>query len=207
MSLVRLPLSEIVATLELLSRLGVTTSDFTYIRTDLQHAQAVANSIKRAPLFPPLLEDHLQVSSLTEALSSRTKNCLWRIGVTHVIELLAISKKEIMGVRNFGQRCMNEFYRVAESLEFEIPEDFAHWKEVVLGTLRSQPEATLASPLTTLAYYNECVTKTPYNITTLHDYMEKLQTLPEPDNLYTWGEPICSLRVIGACIRVSFRGT
>jgi len=46
----------------------------------------------------------------TLALSARTLNCLKRAGINRVGEVLSMSKGELLKIRNFGQKSLDELY-------------------------------------------------------------------------------------------------
>ena len=49
------------------------------------------------------------------ALSPRTHNALWRGNVTQVSQVLALSDEELLGIRNFNEKCLIELdQRLAE---------------------------------------------------------------------------------------------
>ena len=51
----------------------------------------------------------------TLALSARTLNCLKRAGINRVGEVLSMPKGELLKIRNFGQKSLDELYdRLAE---------------------------------------------------------------------------------------------
>ena len=60
----------------------------------------------------------------TLALSARTLNCLKRAGLNRVGEVISIPKAELLKIRNFGQKSLDELYdKLAE--RNMLPEDDA----------------------------------------------------------------------------------
>jgi DNA-directed RNA polymerase subunit alpha len=58
----------------------------------------------------------------TLALSARTLNCLKRAGLNRVGEVISIPKTELLKIRNFGQKSLDELYdKLAE--RNMLPED------------------------------------------------------------------------------------
>ena len=58
----------------------------------------------------------------TLALSARTLNCLKRAGLNRVGEVISIPKAELLKIRNFGQKSLDELYdKLAE--RNMLPED------------------------------------------------------------------------------------
>ena len=43
-------------------------------------------------------------------LSSRTLNCMKRVGINKVGEILELSRAELLGIRNFGEKSYTELY-------------------------------------------------------------------------------------------------
>lgn len=62
--------------------------------------------------FPPGVS-HEVYNALIESLdlSARTLNCLKRANINRVGEVLAMSKEDLYGIRNFGQKSLTELYR------------------------------------------------------------------------------------------------
>ncbi|MBI4306065.1 MAG: DNA-directed RNA polymerase subunit alpha [Chloroflexi bacterium] len=55
-------------------------------------------------------------------LSARTLNCLKRAGINRVGEVLAMPKKDLLKIRNFGQKSLSELYERLEALGLVSPE-------------------------------------------------------------------------------------
>jgi len=55
-------------------------------------------------------------------LSARTLNCLKRAGINRVGEVLSMPKSELLKIRNFGQKSLDELYQMLESKNY-LPEE------------------------------------------------------------------------------------
>jgi DNA-directed RNA polymerase subunit alpha len=89
-----------------------------------QHSSLIANFNRVAPAqqdrdqqgvaIPPQLFE-MAVDDLN--LSMRTFNCLKRSGITKVGQVLRMDKKELLSLRNFGEKSFDELYQALESRE------------------------------------------------------------------------------------------
>jgi hypothetical protein len=84
-----------------------------------QHSSLIANfnKVVAAPAGRELpgidIPAHLFEMSIEDlSLSMRTYNCLKRSGVTKVGQILRMDKKELLGLRNFGEKSFDELYDV-----------------------------------------------------------------------------------------------
>ena len=57
-------------------------------------------------------------------LSSRTLNCLKRAGINKVGEVLERTAAELLKIRNFGEKSLNELRARLEENDFPVPESF-----------------------------------------------------------------------------------
>ncbi|HUP28409.1 MAG TPA: DNA-directed RNA polymerase subunit alpha [Chloroflexia bacterium] len=87
-----------------------------------QHSSLIANfnRVVAAPQgreIPGIdIPAHLFEMSIEDlSLSMRTYNCLKRSGVTKVGQILRMDKKELLGLRNFGEKSFDELYEVLSS--------------------------------------------------------------------------------------------
>ena len=55
-------------------------------------------------------------------LSARTLNCLKRAGVHRVGEVLEMPRRDLLKIRNFGQKSLDELYERLEQKGFWSPE-------------------------------------------------------------------------------------
>ena len=77
----------------------------------------------------------------TLALSARTLNCLKRAGINRVGEVLSMPKSELLKIRNFGQKSLDELYdKLAE--RNLLPEDDSSSEEEGEG---EEPKAEVAA--------------------------------------------------------------
>ena len=58
----------------------------------------------------------------TLGLSARTLNCLKRAGINRVGEVLAMPKRDLLRIRNFGQKSLDELYERLEEKGFWSPD-------------------------------------------------------------------------------------
>jgi DNA-directed RNA polymerase subunit alpha len=92
-----------------------------------QHSSLIAN-FNRVTAAPPgatpgyTVPAHLFEMSIEELnLSMRTYNCLKRSGITKVGQIVSKDRKELLGLRNFGEKSFDELYDSLNSREL-IPE-------------------------------------------------------------------------------------
>jgi len=71
------------------------------------------------PISPKLADTPIEVLDL----SSRTYNCLKRSQITTVGQLLQMSEDELLGLRNFGQKSLQELHEKLTSRGIVPPED------------------------------------------------------------------------------------
>lgn len=93
-----------------------------------QHSSIISNFNRQAPAqlerdstivaIPPQLFE-MSVEDLN--LSMRTFNCLKRSGITKVGQVLRMDRKELLSLRNFGEKSFDELYQSLESREL-LPE-------------------------------------------------------------------------------------
>ncbi|HET6262626.1 MAG TPA: DNA-directed RNA polymerase subunit alpha [Chloroflexia bacterium] len=93
-----------------------------------QHSSIISNFNRQAPALqerdssivaiPPQLFE-MSVEDLN--LSMRTYNCLKRSGITKVGQVLRMDRKELLSLRNFGEKSFDELYQSLESREV-LPE-------------------------------------------------------------------------------------
>jgi hypothetical protein len=93
-----------------------------------QHSSIISNFNRQAPALqerdssivaiPPQLFE-MSVEDLN--LSMRTYNCLKRSGITKVGQVLRMDRKELLSLRNFGEKSFDELYQSLESREL-LPE-------------------------------------------------------------------------------------
>ena len=57
-------------------------------------------------------------------LSSRTLNCLKRAGINKVGEVLERTAAELLKIRNFGEKSLNELRARLEENDFPVPDSF-----------------------------------------------------------------------------------
>ncbi|MEO6458338.1 MAG: DNA-directed RNA polymerase subunit alpha [Chloroflexia bacterium] len=100
-----------------------------------QHSSLIANFNKI--VVPPQgrelpgidIPAHLFEMSIEDlSLSMRTYNCLKRSGVTKVGQILRMDRKELLGLRNFGEKSFDELYEVLSTRELippGVPLDFS----------------------------------------------------------------------------------
>lgn len=93
-----------------------------------QHSSLIAGFNRVAPIQPerdpqavaiPSYLFEMAVEDLN--LSMRTYNCLKRSGVTKVGQVLRMDKKELLSLRNFGEKSFDELYQALESRDL-LPE-------------------------------------------------------------------------------------
>jgi DNA-directed RNA polymerase subunit alpha len=92
-----------------------------------QHSSLIAN-FNRVTASPPgatpgyTVPPHLFEMSIEELnLSMRTYNCLKRSGITKVGQVVSKDRKELLGLRNFGEKSFDELYESLTSRDL-IPE-------------------------------------------------------------------------------------
>ncbi len=93
-----------------------------------QHSSLIAN-FNKIVVAPPGRElpgidipAHLFEMSIEDlSLSMRTYNCLKRSGVTKVGQILRMDKKELLGLRNFGEKSFDELYEVLSTRDLIPP--------------------------------------------------------------------------------------
>ncbi|HEY0070120.1 MAG TPA: DNA-directed RNA polymerase subunit alpha [Chloroflexia bacterium] len=93
-----------------------------------QHSSIISNFNRQAPslqerdstivAIPPQLFE-MSVEDLN--LSMRTYNCLKRSGITKVGQVLRMDRKELLSLRNFGEKSFDELYQSLESRDL-LPE-------------------------------------------------------------------------------------
>lgn len=93
-----------------------------------QHSNIISNFNRQAPALqerdstivaiPPQLFE-MSVEDLN--LSMRTYNCLKRSGITKVGQVLRMDRKELLSLRNFGEKSFDELYQSLESRDL-LPE-------------------------------------------------------------------------------------
>ncbi len=93
-----------------------------------QHSSIISNFNRQAPAaqerdssvvaIPPQLFE-MSVEDLN--LSMRTFNCLKRSGITKVGQVLRMDRKELLSLRNFGEKSFDELYQSLESRDL-LPE-------------------------------------------------------------------------------------
>jgi hypothetical protein len=93
-----------------------------------QHSSIISNFNRQAPslqerdstivAIPPQLFE-MSVEDLN--LSMRTYNCLKRSGITKVGQVLRMDRKELLSLRNFGEKSFDELYQALESRDL-LPE-------------------------------------------------------------------------------------
>jgi DNA-directed RNA polymerase subunit alpha len=93
-----------------------------------QHSSIISNFNRQAPALqerdssivaiPPQLFE-MSVEDLN--LSMRTYNCLKRSGITKVGQVLRMDRKELLSLRNFGEKSFDELYQSLESRDL-LPE-------------------------------------------------------------------------------------
>lgn len=79
-------------------------------------------------------------------LSVRAYNCLKRAGITKVGEVLEKLKKgrdEILGIRNFGQKSLDELLEKLQTKNLvQVLQPVPEWITAILGTLASNPDTS-----------------------------------------------------------------
>ncbi|MBI2832208.1 MAG: DNA-directed RNA polymerase subunit alpha [Chloroflexi bacterium] len=75
-------------------------------------------------------------------LSVRTMNCLRRGGITTVGELVSKTEKELLSLRNFGQKSKNEIDQKLASLGLSLVEGEGDEKKVIEGETEEEPSDT-----------------------------------------------------------------
>ena len=65
-------------------------------------------------------------------ISSRTLNCLKRTGIDKVGEVLEMKKSDLLEIKNFGEKSLNELYDRLGEMDL-LPEDLAQDAEVIEG--------------------------------------------------------------------------
>lgn len=93
-----------------------------------QHSSLISNFNKQAPVtgrelpgaiaIPPHLFE-MPIEDLN--LSMRTYNCLKRSGITKVGQVLRMERKELLGLRNFGEKSFDELHQALDSRELIPP--------------------------------------------------------------------------------------
>jgi DNA-directed RNA polymerase subunit alpha len=93
-----------------------------------QHSALIANFNRIIPPQPGRemagaeIPSHLFEMPIDELnLSMRTYNCLKRSGVTKVGQVLRMDRKELLGLRNFGQKSLVELYQALTSRDLIPP--------------------------------------------------------------------------------------
>ena len=77
----------------------------------------------------------------TLALSARTLNCLKRAGINRVGEVLSMPKSELLKIRNFGQKSLDELYDKLAERNLLPEEDTSGESEGEDGAEGEEPEA------------------------------------------------------------------
>ena len=77
----------------------------------------------RIPLSPEdqqvqTLDERLQMSTAEIGLSVRTTNCLEERGIFTVRDLLNCTRKDLLGISNFGEKTLEEVFKALESVGF-----------------------------------------------------------------------------------------
>jgi len=94
-----------------------------------QHSSLIANFNRAIAAVPSrdlagvaAIPAHLFEMPIDELnLSMRTYNCLKRSGITKVGQVLTKDRKELLGLRNFGQKSLVELYQALSSRELIPP--------------------------------------------------------------------------------------
>ncbi len=93
-----------------------------------QHSSLIANfnravAVGAGPELPGVeIPAHLSEMSVEDlGLSMRTFNCLKRSGITRVGQILRMDKKELLSLRNFGEKSFDELYNVLASRNLILP--------------------------------------------------------------------------------------
>lgn len=77
----------------------------------------------RIPLSPVeeqarKLRAHLELSTAEIGLTVRTTNCLEERGIFTVRDLLNCTRKDLLGISNFGEKTLEEVYGALENFGF-----------------------------------------------------------------------------------------
>jgi DNA-directed RNA polymerase subunit alpha len=81
----------------------------------------------RIPLSPEdnqtqTLDERLAMSTAEIGLSVRTTNCLEERGIFSVKDLLYCTRKDLLGISNFGEKTLEEVYNALEGVGFYRPD-------------------------------------------------------------------------------------
>ena len=81
----------------------------------------------RIPLSPEdnqtqTLDERLAMSTAEIGLSVRTTNCLEERGIFSVKDLLYCTRKDLLGISNFGGKTLEEVYKALEGVGFYRPD-------------------------------------------------------------------------------------
>jgi DNA-directed RNA polymerase subunit alpha len=75
------------------------------------------------PLPPQVSPEQYNTTVERLELSSRTLNCLKRAGINMVGEVLALKKSELLQIKNFGEKSLNELYDKLREMDL-LPKEF-----------------------------------------------------------------------------------
>jgi DNA-directed RNA polymerase subunit alpha len=78
---------------------------------------------ERAQVRPPIPDERYNMPVEQMDLSVRTMNCLRRAGITTVGELVSKGPKELLALRNFGQKSMQEIEEHLKALGLSLAPD------------------------------------------------------------------------------------
>jgi len=75
------------------------------------------------PISDPIESEVANTPVESLDLSARTLNCLKRAGIHRVGEVLKMPRRDLLRIRNFGQKSLDELYERLEEKEFWSPDD------------------------------------------------------------------------------------
>jgi len=92
------------------------------IKLELERIQQMANDIwffvDRILTHPDLIKQQIPITEV--GLSTRALKCLERLDVECVDDLIKLSKRDLMRVRNMGERTFDEIRQKVLALGFDI---------------------------------------------------------------------------------------